>query len=184
MWSVLGTTFYSFPSWLFGSGIRKGLARWFISGLCYQRGPQGLKDLLPKLLLHSRVWCSGSLTSLLPWCLTWYQTFWDFSMWLRILIEWWPHSSWTSYTAAAHGFKRPRRKLPEHLWLGLEIVIMSLPSYSTGESGYRKAQIQGKGSHLDGRSANKFVAIFYPPQSDIVKIILSPLNCISTVMII
>ena len=92
---------------------------------------------------------------------TWYLAFWDFLMWLEILIEW-------AYLSVAKVLTQQQVTVTTDLnplWLNLEPVIMSLPSYCTGESGYGKAQIQGKGSHLDGRSAGKFVAIFNPPES-------------------
>ena len=82
-------------------------------------------------------------------------------MWLEILIEW-------AYLHVAEVLTQQQITVSTDLnplWLSLEPVIMSPPSYSTGESGYRKAQSQGKGSHLDGRSASKFVAIFNPSES-------------------
>ena len=86
--------------------------------------------------------------------------FLDFEMWLGILIEW-------AYLSVAEVLTQHQVSVSTDLnplWLSLEPVIMLLPSYSTEESGYRKAQIQGKGSHLD-RSAGTFVAIFNPPES-------------------
>lgn len=172
-----GSQFYTFPLTNYlDQEFWKGLARWFVSDLCYQLKHMGLKNLLPKWLLHSNVWWPGSLTTLS--CSVSHVVSHPgkgfsrylmlkngFSVCLGILIVWWPQSCWTSYMVA-HDVKRTRWKLSVHLWS--EISITSLPSYSVGEKSHRKAQSQGKRYWpcLSGRGVYKFVAVFIPTASD------------------
>lgn len=179
MWNEVGANFYIFPHKDFlNQEFWEVLVRWFISDFYYQRGHLELKDLLPKWLLCSNVWWSGSLTILsrsLSHMVAHPQLGLLHAPWDS---HWWPQSCWTSYLAA-HDIKRTRWKLLAHLWS--KISIVSILSYSFGERSHRKLnskEAQGKRDWLclSGRDIYRFVAILTPPRHHTDKIILFPIE--------